>query len=71
MNSTPNQEVKYIKRGLVFGICVLMIAGNVYYDDVYNGGVSTTIKSKWENLTNRSIENKEVDDLKITEDDPN
>ena len=60
MNSTSNQETKYIKRGLIFGICVLLCAGNVYYDDVYNGGVSTSLKSKWERLVrNKKIELEE------------
>ena len=39
-------ESKYIKRGLIFGFIVLLLAGNVYYDDVYNDGVSTSVKSK-------------------------
>lgn len=41
-----SQETKYVKRGLLFGVIVLLFAGNTFYDDVYSDGVSTTLKSK-------------------------
>ncbi len=39
-------ERKYVRRGVIFAILVMMIAGNVYYDDVYNDGMSSSVKSK-------------------------
>ena len=45
-----SQESKYIKRGLLFGICILLITGNIYYDEVYNDGVPSSLKSKWHRI---------------------
>lgn len=54
-NQSPkSDETKFIKRGLLFGVIVLLIAGNMFYDDVYNDGVSTSLKSKIKRFTSKS-----------------
>ena len=50
MASENNKEDSFVKWGIAFSIFIFLIAGCVFYDDVYSDGRTTTIKSKIERL---------------------
>lgn len=73
------EETKYIKIGVVVATVVMLIAFNVYLDEVYNDGVSSSVPAKvkrfftkknydkWQTVpldTSKNIDKMELDSLK-------